>query len=274
MSNEKNHNESSSPNFRYDNPNQKSQDEFSFKKSPEKPKKEKPQIDVKKVKMTSIIVVSVILIITIFYYIFNFFFVGKEHHIILKEQSWERRINIEDYRVVKDDDWCSDMPSDSYNIHSREEIRYYREVEDGMSCKMVKSSNGDGTFSSEKVCEQKYRRVPVYENYCHYNIDRWKLMEVLTEKGTDQNPLWPSVEHLTFSEQRILGNLRLGSKNQYYSSTFVSINEKDNKTVTCKQNENHWKTFNMGNEYKSLVYPVFGISCDSIIDKFSKREKN
>lgn len=276
MSNEKNHNKSSTPNFRYNDPEKQRDDNhifFETSSKSENPKKENRQIDFKKIQLISLISISVILVIAIFYYAFNFFFVGKDHYITLKEQSWERRINIEEYRVVKDDDWCSDMPSDAYNIHSREEIRHYREVEDGMSCKMVKTSNGDGTFSNEKICEQNYRRVPVYENYCHYSIDRWKLMEVLTEKGSDQNPVWPSTEHLTFSDQRILGNIRLGSKNQQYSSTFISTDEKEQETVTCKQDENYWKTFSFGYEYKSLIYPVYGISCDSIIDKFSKRKK-
>lgn len=268
------------PNFRYDNPEKhKDTKDIDFNAdvknaSPNNTKK-KNDINWKKIGIfTSISIVAISVIAGIYFFI-SYLSTSKETPVILIEQKWERQIKIEDFRVVKDDDWCSDMPSDAYNIHSRQEIRSYREVEDGMSCQMVTQSNGDGTSSLKQVCEQKYRKTPVYENYCSYSIDRWRLMDVLTAQGTDKNPTWPSTDHLIFNQSNILGNIRLGDKSEHYTSIFESHDEDGDKDIhKCSQKESVWHTYHQGNEYKGLSYPLTGISCDTIIEKFVIRKKS
>jgi len=45
--------------------------------------------------------------------------------------SWERTIDIEEYRTVSESEWCDSKPSDAYSVRQESKERSKRKVEDG-----------------------------------------------------------------------------------------------------------------------------------------------
>lgn len=107
--------------------------------------------------------------------------------------EWERVIAIEEFRPVDDSAWCDSMPSDAYSVSRREEQRSTRRVQDGETCEIERSDQGDGTFREQRVCSPVYREEPVYDDRCYYTIDRWQQTRSVNATGMrlSSAPYWP-----------------------------------------------------------------------------------
>jgi hypothetical protein len=110
--------------------------------------------------------------------------------------TWQREVRIEDYNPRSKSEWCDTMPSDAYGVSRTQEVRSYKDVPDGETCSMVRVDNGDGTYSERQECTTKYRQEPVYDDKCHFTVDRWEYARSVTAQGGSvaETPYWPEVQ--------------------------------------------------------------------------------
>ena len=157
-------------------------------------------------------------------------------------QTWERSIDLERFVTQSDKDWCDSMPSGAYNVMRFKAQRSTEQVADGETCRTVRTDQGDGTFTSRRECETRWRSVPVYDDRCSYTIDRWAVVH--TERlggGHLQPPVWPQ---LTISNQwgggkaPAIGMQREGSRSAVYQ---VTLKGSAPEPWTCNlQSEDRW----------------------------------
>lgn len=140
--------------------------------------------------------------------------------------SWDRQIEIEEYRTLTMTDWT--VPADGRIITQQREIRSYKEVLDHYETKtrevprQVKTGTttekyecgsttvdmGNGYFDEKEIeCTRTvdvyttvydeesykdpvYRNEPVYGTKYTYQVDRWVTDHFVREKGLT-NPVWP-----------------------------------------------------------------------------------
>jgi hypothetical protein len=162
--------------------------------------------------------------------------------------QWQRSIDVERLGPTSGTDWCDATPRDAYRISRTREVRSYDRVPDGEDCRTVRADNGDGTYSESESCTTKYRDEPVYDDRCHYTIDRWLVAR--TEMRYGASPLetrrWPEVR---LSRAGVCtGCEREGAHRERY---VVDFERDDKKPATCEFNEAKWASFDVGSRWQT-----------------------
>ena len=212
-------------------------------------------------------VLAVILAITGLVYLFT----PKIEEVTIQSFEWERNIEVEEYKTVKEDDWS--VPAGGRVYDERTEIKTYVSVIDHYETKTRTYTEqvldhyeeyvsgyrdlGNGHFEeitsqrpvyrtetrTETYEEPVYRQDPVYATKYYYEIERWLHKENLKTSGKDQNPYW---YEYTYKEKE-----REGSKSEKYS--VVVKTEKDKiKTYDLKYDE--WVSLKKGQTLKLKVH--------------------
>lgn len=175
--------------------------------------------------------------------------------------SWERSINIEQERTVKESDWF--VPAGGRCYDTKQEIRSYKDVLDHYETVLetkskqvidhyeptyTYSDNGNGTFTehmhqtpvyrTEVYTEPKqvpvYKKVAVYDTKYYYEIDRWFFEYASDSSGNDKNPYWN--ENYTLKNRE-----RDTSRSETYTIHFDNGEEKD-----CSYEK--WQTTELGDK--------------------------
>lgn len=170
----------------------------------------------------------------------------RSHEAIVNEKSWERSVEIEEYRTVEESCWDS-VPSGGRLLDTKNEIRSYatvfshyetktREVSeqvfDGYDIEYYYEDNGNGTFTehsrevpryrteyhTETYEEPVYVSVPVYDTKYYYEIERWVYDHTEECSGVNVEPYWP--------EYTLDDDEREDTKNSEYSIEFY-VEKKD-----------------------------------------------
>jgi hypothetical protein len=169
--------------------------------------------------------------------------------------SWERTIDIEEYRSVSESEWCDSKPSDAYSVRKESKVRSHNKVPDGEDCSTRRVDNGDGTFSEKRECKPKYREEPVYDDWCSYSVDRWKKDRTVRADGStlSETPAWPVVKLSRTGTCK--GCEREGPRGETYTVRFASP---EGKSHTCDFSQTQWATYAAGSEYESKVGVLTG----------------
>ena len=143
----------------------------------------------------------------------------RSHEAIVNEKSWERSVEIEEYRTVEESCW-DNVPSGGRLLDTKDEIRSYasvlshyetktreysEQVLDGYDIEYYYEDNGDGTFTehsrevpryrteyhTETYEEPVYVSVPVYDTKYYYEIERWVHNRTEESSGVNIEPYWP-----------------------------------------------------------------------------------
>ena len=199
-------------------------------------------------------------------------FIPKEASMKITEFSWQRSINVEEYKTFHESDW--DVPAggrvtgQSMEIHHYESvIDHYetktREVEktriSGYETRTYTKDLGNGYFEeeseqvpiyetyyeTEEYEEPVYRDEPVYRMKYYYDIDRWTYERSVNTKGNDKSPYWGEVS-LTDKE-------RVKSKTETYTIKGLT-NEKKAKSRKVNVNADTWNNLKMGQTVKVKIY--------------------
>lgn len=175
--------------------------------------------------------------------------------------SWVRQVPVERYESVRRSDWCGEMRSGAYNIERRSEAKEDRQVEDGQTCKTVKTDQGDGTFVEKEECETRYRTEKVYADKCRYSVDDWHA--VRTEKKSGQSlgeaPSWPPVRLAREGDCR--GCEREGARAETYTVRFSA----EGKDYSCDfKDEGKWRSFAPGSRWAGDVKLGGSLACEGL----------
>ncbi|HEX8319096.1 hypothetical protein [Longimicrobium sp.] len=172
----------------------------------------------------------------------------KEVTATVAEADWQRAIEVQEYRTVREEDWS--LPSGARQLSSERAIRDYRQVLDHYETRTRQVSEkvqvgtrsftcgqrdmGNGYFEditctepeyetrshTEEYQEPIYRREPVYGTKYSYELERWLPDDTAWARGgAEKEPAWPAV--------RIGKNEREGARVEKYVLRF---RDEDGKT--------------------------------------------
>ncbi|MBU0751012.1 MAG: hypothetical protein KJ787_09480 [Gammaproteobacteria bacterium] len=188
------------------------------------------------------------------------FFSTKETTVKVVQRGWEREIQIERLMDVTDSAWCDSLPSGAYAVtHSREQ-RSTRKVEAGQDCHEQRVDKGDGTFAKKQECVPRYREEPVYDDRCHFRINRWQTARrVSAGAQLSATPIWPSIGTLQ-AGLNSLGAEREGARRERYTLNLAD----GDKTWSCDVSEAVWARLTEGAVVPMKVRLTGGAACDSL----------
>ena len=162
------------------------------------------------------IAISVGLILAFLCGVLIFFFNRTENvNGRVERVEWQRDIEIQGLVPVEYDDWRSSIP---------------REAEVGRCSKKVHHTQDSPPASeqSKEICGTPYTvdqgsgfgevvqecRYEVYQDWCEYTIEEWKVVDTVSLTGADFNPQWPQ-----FALAR---NQREGDREETYRCIFAT----------------------------------------------------
>ena len=175
--------------------------------------------------------------------------------------TWARTVDVEVLREETDSAWCDQLPSGARVTSRSREQRDTKRTPDGQDCETRDVDRGDGTFERKQVCQTRYREEPIYDDRCHYLVQRWRTAR--TERsagGRAEPPAWPAAR-LT-REGSCLGCERLGARKETLSAALVDSGGKDH---ACELDAARWQALREGGRYPVEVRVMTGgVVCDSL----------
>lgn len=164
-------------------------------------------------------------------------------------QTWERRIEIEEYVETSGSDWRDKVPSGA-SLGSCRDKEYSAAVDEDCHTRQV--DQGDGTFKEQQECTPA--KDAVMKPWCSYTVRRWEVQDDLAavERGdADDERTWPDSPFPTNVTQR------LGARREKQRKEILKIElEGTGGTHTCEydaDDEATWAKFKPGTKAKGSV---------------------
>lgn len=198
-------------------------------------------------------VLLVMILVTVFW--------KKEVKVEVMGHAWERTIEVERFGPKSESEWCSSMPHDAYSVRRSREVRSHKDVPDGQECRVERKDRGDGTYEKKEVCKTKYRKEPVYDDKCHYTVDRWThgRTERSGGAGFSPAPAWPAV--VLARTGTCHGCEREGARGAHYWVELQAAKD----SYRCDVGEGNWQRYQVGDHLPLKVRVVTGgADCSSI----------
>lgn len=196
----------------------------------------------------------------------------RSYEAVVNEKSWERSVEIEEYRTVEESCW-DNIPSGGRLLDTKKEIRTYnhvlshyetktREVSeqvlDGYDVEYYYEDNGDGTFTehsrevpryrteyrTETYEEPVYVDVPVYDTKYYYEIERWVHDRTEKSSGVNEEAYWP--------DYVLEDNEREDIKNGEYTIEFY-VEKKDKTYAYDCENFDEFESYDLNDKVSIIV---------------------
>jgi len=206
------------------------------------------------------LMIGIAIVIALLGLVASLFLTKRETSVEVTQRSWERSIAIERMSAVNDSAWCDALPSGAYSVSQSREVRSHRKIADGQDCTEKRVDMGDGTFSKRKECSTRYREEPVYDQRCHFRINRWQTArQVKSDQLASPAPTWPGVGFLQGGGSG-LGAEREGARRESYTLTLTA----GDKHWTCDVPEAVWSRYQEGATVPLKVRLTGGADCGSL----------
>lgn len=168
--------------------------------------------------------------------------------------TWERTIQIEEFKPTAASAWCDSLPADAYSITRRTEQRSSRQVPDGEVCRTVRQDRGDGTFTERTECTPRYRSEPVYDERCYFTINRWGYGRDVRAAGDQLSDTlqWPATN--IQNTGTCIGCEREGQRSETYQVTLRA----GEKTFECSVPLERWQAMPVESAWKVDVGVITG----------------
>ena len=188
----------------------------------------------------------------------------KEVTLTLEGHAWSRSIGVERFEAVSESAWCDQMPAKAYAVTRTKAQRSTKKIPDGEECKMRRKDNRDGTFKEVRECTTKYREEPVYDEKCHFQIDRWVEKRRAEANGSKKEPA-PSWPEVTLKKPGTCkGCEREGQRTERYTLRFVDAEH--DETHECDVPLARWSSTDAGSKWTAKVGMITSsLDCDSLV---------
>ncbi len=115
---------------------------------------------------------------------------ARELSAVVQSVSWQRSLNIQQYREVTREDWRSSIPAGAELLSCRSRLAGTSSQPAANSVKVCGTpylvDMGNGYAEAVQDCYYE-----VYEDYCTYRGMDWVTVDTLVVSGTDLNTYWP-----------------------------------------------------------------------------------
>jgi hypothetical protein len=201
-------------------------------------------------------------------------FTPKIQDVTIQDFSWERSIDIEEYRTVEESNWY--LPSGARLKYSQQEIQGYEQILDHYETKTREYTEqvidhyetyvsgyrdlGNGYFEeiesqrpvyrtetrTETYQEPVYRDEPIYATKYYYEIDVWRYAFSYKSSGNDKDPYWEEFELKDLQRE--------GGRNETY---YISVINEDNEVSKYRFDFETWNRLEIG-EKVTIKTTIFG----------------
>ncbi len=192
-------------------------------------------------------------------------FLTKEENLTIDHHSWSTNVVVEELNVFNDSTWCDEMHRKvhpgfySKLLFKKAKQKGTNRVADGEICKDKKVDRGDGTFKKERVCETKYKDVPIMDEYCTFTNAGWMVKHQLRNEADDMNPFF--AEYEIQKKGNCIGCERIGKKEEFY---FLNM-QHDEKMKSCLVDKAKWEQFADQSKVKVKIGLIGGaLQCDKM----------
>jgi hypothetical protein len=223
------------------------------------------------------------------------FFWEKTVEVEVESRYWERSQVIEQFKASPADGWCDEKPHDAYNVSWSSKVHHHKTVTDCTncdchdeeyksgescheSCSTSREPDGAGgydvvetchdvctpEYSTRQVCHDRTHEEPVYEDYCNYQLNRWRPQRTAQESGgVSIEPVWPELVYDQCAGSEVLGCERPGVRNAVYQVNFRDLHEPEK--YECEWDQAKWSGYDVGSRHEAIV-KVFGgrFQCESL----------
>jgi hypothetical protein len=117
-----------------------------------------------------------------------------EEQVTVAGFEWERSIDVEAYRTVREEAWEGELPSGARPVSSSREVHHKERERAGT--RRIKTGTrdlGNGFFEDVYAEEPVYTERPVYRTRIRFDVERWVHARSERASGRDQSPAWPVV---------------------------------------------------------------------------------
>ena len=130
---------------------------------------------------------------------------------VVQGVAWARQVAILEFGPVNRQTWRENVPGNARLGQC--ELRFNREQDQPAPVATevcgTPYSKDTGSGYAEVVQDCKYS---VYEEYCAYTVDEWRILTTVKSQGNDLNPAWPTYE--------LADNQRTGDQLETYKIVF------------------------------------------------------
>ena len=129
----------------------------------------------------------------------------------LQSANWERMVYIQALQPVTREGFIDQIPADA-SIGNCEERYHHAEnepVENSIEVCGTPYTVDKGSGYAEVIQDCVYE---VYEQYCTYTLEEWRVVDQVVLEGMDHNPRWPSPQ--------LAEGQRLGDTREQYTAVF------------------------------------------------------
>ena len=175
--------------------------------------------------------------------------------------KWSRNIVVERFGPIDDADWCDEIPARADHIRRSSKVRDHEKVADGQECKTRRVDNGDGSYTQKRECKTKYRKEPIYDDWCKFSVDRWTTDRTEESTGISRSttPRWPTVQ--LSKTGSCIGCEREGNRSERYTVIFQG---EENRQHSCTFNQTRWQRIEPGTRYSATVGVLNRLDCGSL----------
>jgi hypothetical protein len=208
-----------------------------------------------------LIVGGVLLLCAVLVWVFVFW--KREATMEIEGHRWARTIDVEVFDTVRDSAWCDELPRGARRVGKSREQRSTKQVQDGQECVKRRQDNRDGTFKEVEECKPKYRSEPVYDDRCHFDIDKWvvRRTEESAGQGKRPEPSWPAVKLAKTGSCK--GCEREGARRQLYMLRL--LDRRAGQAHECAVDEATWQKAEPGSQWTVEVKVVGGgLDCETL----------
>lgn len=177
--------------------------------------------------------------------------------------SWTRSIAIERYSRETDTAWCDSVPAGARELSRQRTERTTRDVPDGEDCRTRKQDQGDGTFKEVQECQPRFKKEPVFDDRCTYEVLKWTKVRAAEANGQSitESPRWPDPALTRPGTDE--GCEREGARTESY---VVRLREASNGAEhSCTLPENRWAAMKVGSRWTAKVHQLNGaLDCGTL----------
>jgi hypothetical protein len=174
--------------------------------------------------------------------VFSYFAFRKtEERVTVAGFEWERRVEVQSHRTLRESAWEGDVPPGARVVGRAREVRSHERRQVGAERVKVGTRDlGNGFF--EDVYERRpvYESRPVYGVKVSYDVERWVAERTARAAGTDQSPRWP--------DPGLRPRERAGARSESY---LVRLSGK--REYRMELPEQRWASLRLGQQLRAVV---------------------
>jgi hypothetical protein len=166
----------------------------------------------------------------------------------VQDVAWQRSVEVLETRLVEQNDWENEMPSEAQNVSCSDQYRQTSSVPVPNATEVCGTpytvDTGSGVGEVIQDCEYL-----VYDSFCSYEAYQWVVVTREVAQGSDLQPYWPDLS-ISSSQQE-------GNRQEQYRVIFDAGGQTYTYDLT---DPNEFMQFTPGSEWTLKVNALGGLS--------------